>query len=99
MECGLAVARHPVQDLLVRLDGGAGRRLTAVVLIHRRLTEDVARDLDRLDPFAPVLVGREVVEAEGRVLARIAALERERAARVGIHRAYVDLIAVALRAG
>ena len=34
---------------------------------HRRLAEDVAGDADRLDPLAPVLLGREVVEAQRRL--------------------------------
>ena len=67
MERRLGVAGDPVEDLLVGLDRGAGRRLAAVELGQRRLAEDPPGDADGLDPFAPVLVGREVVEAERRV--------------------------------
>ena len=71
MERRLGVARDPVEDLLVGLDASARRRLAAVVRRHRRLVEDAARDADGLDPLAPVLVGREVVEAQRRMLARV----------------------------
>ncbi len=52
-----------------------------------------------LDPLAAVLVGREVVEAQRRVVVRVGRLERDRAAGVGIHRPDVDLVAVTGRAG
>ena len=38
---------------------------------ERRLAEDVAGAADRLDPLPPVLLGREVVEAQRRVRARV----------------------------
>ena len=63
----LAVAAHPVEDLLVGLDRRAGRGLAAVERSHRRLVEDVAGDADRLDPLAPVLIGGQVVEPQRRL--------------------------------
>src|SRR5581483_465527 len=84
---GLGVARDPVEDLVVRLDARAGRRLTGVVRVERGRAEDAAGDADRLDPLAPVLRGREVVEAERGMLARIGVADLDRAARVRVHRA------------
>ena len=52
-------------------------------------------DPDRLDPLAPVLLGREVVEAQRRMRRAGRCSEVDRAARVRVHRADVDLVAVA----
>ena len=60
------------------VDGRARRGLAAVVGVHRRLAEDAPGDADGLDPLPAVLVGREVVEAQRRVLVRVGALERDR---------------------
>ena len=76
MERGLGVAGDPGEDLVVGLDRRAGRRLAAVVLGECRLAEDVPGDPDRLDPLAPVLLGREVVEAERRLARGSAELSR-----------------------
>ena len=67
------------------------------VRLERGLAEDPPGDPDRLDPLAPVLVGREVVEAERRMDARIGRDDLHRAAGVGVHRPDVDLVAVAAR--
>ena len=93
---GLGVLADPVEDLLVGLDGGAGRELAVVERRERRLVEDVARDPDRLDPLLAVLRGREVVELHRGVLSRVGALDPHPAAGVGVHRADVDLVAVPL---
>ena len=55
MEGGLAVAGHPVQDLLVGLDRPARRELAAVERRERRLGEDRPRRADHLHPLPTVL--------------------------------------------
>ena len=67
----LGVLRDPVEDLLVGRDVGPGRELAAVVRVERRLVQDAAGDADRLDPLLAVLLGREVVEAQRRMHARV----------------------------
>ena len=49
---------------------------------------------DHLDPLAPVVLGRQVVEPQRRVLVGVARLQRHRAAHVGVHRPDVHLVAV-----
>ena len=71
MERGLGVAADPGEDLLVGLDAGARRQLAGRVRREGRLGQDPAGDPDRLDPLAPILVGREVVEPERRMDVRI----------------------------
>jgi len=73
---------------------GPGEVLAAAVRVERRLVEDLARAAHGLHPLAAVLVGREVVEPQCRMLARIGALDLHGAPRVGVHRADVHLIAV-----
>ena len=57
----------------------------------------LARHADRLDPLAPVLLGRQVVEPQRRMHARVGARDLHRAARVRVHRADVHLVAVVAR--
>ncbi len=95
MERRLGIAGDPVEDLLVGFDAAARRRLAAVELGQRRLAEDSPGDADRLDPLAPVLVGREVVEPERRMDGRVGRGDLHGAAGVGVHRPDVDLVAVA----
>ena len=76
MERRLGVAGDPFQDLGVGRDARSRGDLAVVERFECGLAEDVPRDVDRLDPFAPVLVGRQVVEAERGVLRRIGALDR-----------------------
>ena len=85
---------HPVQDLLVGLHLLARGELTAVERTERRLREDRPRDLDRLHPFLPILVGRQVVEPERRVHPGIGAHDLHRPPRVRVHRSDVHLVAV-----
>ena len=96
MERRLGVAGDPFQDLGVGRDARSRGDLAVVERFECGLAEDVPRDVDRLDPFAPVLVGRQVVEAERGVLRRIGALDPDRAARVRVHRPDMHLVAVAL---
>ena len=78
------------------LDRRPGRQLAVVVRRERRLVEDVARDPDRLDPLAAVGGRGQVVELHRGVLPRVARPDPHPAAGVGVHRADVDLVAVAL---
>ena len=64
---------------------------------ERGLAEDVPRDRDRLDPLAPVLLGREVVEYQRRVRPRVRRADADRPPRIGVHRPDVHLVAVAAR--
>ena len=75
---------------------GPGRDLAVVVRRERRLVEDVARHPDRLHPLLAVGGRRQVVEQHRRVLPRVPRLDPHVAAGVGVHRADVDLVAVAL---
>ena len=93
---GLGVGAHPVEDLLVGLDRGAGGELAVVVRRERRLVEDVAGHADRLDPLAPVGRRGQVVEHHRRVLLGVARDDPDAAAGVGVHGADVHLVAVAL---
>ena len=99
MERGLGVAGDPVEDLARRSrppgPARSRRRRTASKAGWVRIAPG---DPDRLDPLAPVLVGREVVEPQRRVLAvGSVRRDRHRAARVRVHRPDVDLVAVARR--
>ena len=91
---GLGVAGDPREDLLVGLDARARRELAPVERRHRRLPEDPSRRLDRLDPLAPVLVRREVVEAERGMDPGVGARDLHRTPRVRVHRPDVDLVTV-----
>src|SRR6266536_2882663 len=53
-----------------------------------------AHDANRLDPLAAILVRRQIVEAQRRMPARVGALDLHRAARIGVHRPDVHLVAV-----
>ncbi|TMM15114.1 MAG: hypothetical protein E6F98_02800, partial [Actinobacteria bacterium] len=97
MERRLRVAGDPVQHLLLALHGRPGRRLAGVVRIERRPVEDGPRDLDRLHPLAPVLLRRQIVEAQRRLRPRVRAHDLHRAARVRVHRPDVHLVAVRSR--
>ena len=90
-----AIARHPVEDLLVALHLWPGRELAAVEFREGGLAQNVARAANGLDPLAAVLRGREVVEAQGRVLARVGRFNLYGTTRVGVHRADMHLVAVA----
>ena len=91
---GLRVPGHPVEDLLVGLHLRAGGELPAVERPQGGLPEDVPGHLERLDPLPTVLVGGQVVEAQGGVCARVRAGDRAGAAGVGVHRTDVHLVAV-----
>src|SRR4026207_1667657 len=86
MEGRLGVAGDPFQDLGVGRDARSRRDLAVVERFECGLADDVPPDLRRLDPFAPVLVGRQVIEAERGVLRRIGAPDADRAACVRVHR-------------
>src|SRR5262249_45891590 len=75
----------------------AGRKLSGVERLHRGLAENTTRGAHALHPFASVFGGREVIEAQGRLVERVGRLDADGSARVGVHRAYVDLISVAGR--
>ena len=94
MERGLAVPAHPVEHLLVGLHLRPGGQLASIEGGERRLREDRPGDPDRFDPFPPVLLGRQVVEAEGRVHPGVGAHDLHRTTCVGVHRPDVHLIAV-----
>src|SRR5947208_16888369 len=96
MQRGFGVARNPVEDLLVALDLGAGGELAGVEAIEGRLLQDLPRAADRLDPLAPILLSREVVEPECRVLPGVARPDLDRTAGVGVHRPDVHLVPVTL---
>src|SRR6476646_340253 len=91
---GLAVVRNPVKNLLISLYIWARRNFAAIELIKGRLAQNMARGADRLDPLATILGGRKVVEAQRGVHAWVGRLDLDRAARVGIHRPDVYLIAM-----
>ena len=93
---GLGVGADPVEDLLVGGDGRAGGELAVVVRREGRLVEDVARHPDRLDPLAPVVRCRQVVEEHRRVLLGVLRDDPDPAAGVGVHGPDVHLVAVAL---
>ena len=95
MEGGLGVARRP------RRGSPHPSRPPRRVRSRRRRSRESAgwprmspRDVDRLDPFATVLVGREVVEPDRRMHGRVGRGQADRAARVRVHRPDVDLVAV-----
>jgi len=96
MQGGLGIPGDPVQDLLVGRDLRAGRQLPGVVGGERRLVHDVPGHPDDLDPLPAVLVGGEVVEAEGRLGPRVAGLDPDVAPGVRVHGADMDLVAVAV---
>ena len=77
-----------------RLDARPGRRLAALVGRERGLAEDPPGDPDRLHPLPPILVGRQVVEPDRRVDARVGRGDPHGPPRVGAHRPDVDLVAV-----
>ena len=74
----------------------AGRQLAVVVRRERRLVEDVAGHPDRLHPLLAVGRRRQVVELHRRVDLRVRRPDPHPAAGVGVHRADVHLVAVAL---
>ena len=92
----LGVLADPVEDLLVGLHRRARGELAVVERRERRLVEDVAGDPHGLDPLAAVVGGGEVVEEHLRVLLGVGAGDPDPAAGVGVHRADVHLVAVAL---
>src|SRR3954463_9135138 len=90
----LGIAGAPVDDLLGRLHARAGGELAVVVRRHRRLVQDVAGDRGRLGPLLAVVLGREVVEPQLGLAARVGGADLHGAAAVRGHRADVDLVAV-----
>jgi hypothetical protein len=91
MQRGFGIAPHPVEDLFVRLHAGARRDLAAVNRPAPAGSGCAARRESprptRADP------GRsKVVEPQCRWLPWIGRADRDRAARVGIHRSDVHLV-------
>ena len=97
MEGGLAVARDPVQDLLVRVHRRSRGHLSRVERIERRLVEDPAGDADGLYPLPAVLLRGQVVEPQRGVDHRVGARDLDRAPCVRVHRPDVDLVPVIAR--
>ena len=91
----LAVPGHPVQDLGVALHRRSRGNLATVERVKRGLVENVARGVDGFHPLAPILRGGQVVEAQRGMDRGIDAAQLDRAARVRVHGADVDLVAVA----
>ena len=78
-----------------RSESRSGRNLAAVERIEGGLLQDLSRDVDGLDPLPPVLIGRQIVETNRRVHARVGRDDLDRAAGVRVHRSDVNLVAVA----
>ena len=61
---GLAIARDPVENLLIALYRRARRDLAAIERIEGRLVQNMACGADRLNPLAAILGGGKIVEAQ-----------------------------------
>ena len=97
--CRAVSASRATQSRISSSDvtAGPGESSPSLNGSKRRLRQDLARAGDCLQPLAAVLLGGQVVEAQLRVLARIDRDDLHRAAGVGVHRADVHLVAMALR--
>ncbi len=99
MKGRLGVALHPFDDLFVSFDLRARREFAAVVRTECGLIEDPPRRSHRLDPFATISFGGQVVELQRRVHTRVAGRDLDGAASVGVHRPDVHLVSVTTGGG
>ena len=83
---------HPAQNLSIALHRRAGGDFAAAERSEGRLVEDVAGAVDGFDPFAPVLGGGEIVEAEGGPSQGIGRFQLHRSPRIRIHRTHMHLV-------
>lgn len=74
-------------------------RFAVAVGVKCLLCEYLASAADGLYPLAAVLIGGDVVEAERGVHARVGRNHLDRASSIGVHRADMHLVAVALGCG
>ena len=91
---GFGVLANPVQHRYVSLDISPGRDLSTVERSERRLIHDVAGHSDGLSPLLAVLLRRQVVEQQLRLLEWVVALDPYPPAAVGEHGPDVELVAV-----
>ncbi len=94
MQRRFGIPGDPLEDLLIGLDVGPWRHLTAVELIEGGLGKNVPGNPYRLDPFLAIVLGRQVVELHRRVVAGVGRRDANPASHVAVHRSDVDLIAV-----
>src|SRR5690606_6104395 len=82
------------QDLLVGLHRGSRGDLAAVELVEGGLLQDLAGDVDGLDPLLAVVLRGQVVEPQRRLGLGVDRLDLDTAPDVRVHRSDVDLVAV-----
>ena len=99
MICAFDALTYPGVNLSIGLNRLTRRDLLAPEAIHRRLTQDLASQLDGCPPVLDVFTGGQVIKLHERVLPRTVGDDPDRAPAMRFIRPHVHLKAVTVKGG